>query len=59
MKLVEVENVAILKVSTDEAVRLIQSLASQVVSGSPNIGRMETFLDEDQRRDFSIAVEDT
>lgn len=56
MKLFDGESVLMLKVSRKEALQLIQSLSTQLVEDDPNVGRMETFLDEPQRRDFSIAV---
>lgn len=46
--------VMMLRVSHEEALALIQSLANQLVSGSPNAGRLETFLEDG--RDFSISV---
>ena len=49
--------VMLLRVSRHEALKLIESLTQQMLSGSPNKGRYEQYLDDG--RDFSIAVHDT
>jgi hypothetical protein len=60
MEMVEVkkrrgqQGVLLLRVNKREALELIQSLTEQMLSGSPNAGRLERFLPDG--RDFSIAV---
>lgn len=46
--------VLMLRVSPHEALKLIESLTQQLLSGSPNKGRYEQYLADG--RDFSIAV---
>lgn len=44
-------------VSAREATQIIQSLSSQLVGGSPNVGRMEFHADKNGKMGyFSIAV---
>lgn len=47
-------NVLMIRMSRNEALRTIRSLADQLYSNNPNVGRYEEFLDDG--RDFSIAV---
>ena len=57
MTVVDTEGVLLIRMTQAEAISTALSLLTQVKSNSPNIGRLETYLDEDGR-DFSIAVMD-
>lgn len=46
--------IVLVRVNEHEAGQLIQSLAEQLISGSPNVGRLETICEGGE--DFSIAV---
>ena len=46
--------IAMLRVNTTEAVRLIHSLTEQILQQSPNTGRWENYCQDGT--DFSIAV---
>ena len=56
MTVVDKSGVLMIRMSPDEAVATIQSISSQILGGSSNVGRLETFLTGDGR-DFSIAVD--
>ena len=56
MNATETEDVLFIRMSRYEALRTIQSLASQMANGSPNVGRYEEDLIDG--RDFSITVDD-
>ena len=56
MTVCDEEGVLMIRMSPAEALATIQSITSQLLAGSPNVGRYEKFLDKDGR-DFSIAVE--
>lgn len=49
------KGILIIHMNHDEALETIKSLSSQLLSKSPNTGRVETIL-KDDGRDFSIAV---
>lgn len=55
MKVFDDKGVLMIKMSPEEALQTIRSLAEQLNTGSCNGGRLETFL-KDDGRDFSIAV---
>lgn len=56
MTVFDQEGVLMIRMNQNEALETIKSLSEQLISGSPNVGRVETILNNDGR-DFSIAVE--